>query len=195
MVWDSLKQSAPKVQASMNIICNLHVVMENTMPALSIERVVENDFDTFFSLICALADFEKLERPDASAEDRLRRDAFQQPARYEAYLLRNPNREAIGYIILFFTYSSFLAQPTLYLEDLFVLPDYRRQGAGTQCMRFLAQRAIQENCGRIEWQVLHWNVNAIDFYNKLGAQHMNEWFPYRLNSEVFAQLAEGSYGE
>ena len=86
----------------------------------------------------------------------------------------------IGYAFIFETYSTFLALPTLYLEDLFVLPDYRRQGVGGALLKFLIGLAQERGCGRMEWTCLAWNTNAQAVYEKLGAQAMDEWLMYRL---------------
>jgi GNAT superfamily N-acetyltransferase len=97
--------------------------------------------------------------------------------------------QPVGYALYFFTYSSFLAQPTLYLEDIFVLPEHRGVGAGKAMMRRLFQEAVAKDCGRMEWQVLDWNEPSIRFYQRLGAQHQKEWLPYRLLRDRLDTLA------
>ncbi len=91
-----------------------------------------------------------------------------------------PVREAVAYAITFETYSSFLARPTLYLEDLFVLPAFRRQSVGSAMMSHLIAEARSSGCGRVEWVVLDWNTDAQQFYRRLGAAHLTEWQTYRL---------------
>lgn len=88
--------------------------------------------------------------------------------------------EAVGYTFFFETYSTFLALPTLYLEDLFVLPAYRGQGVGAALFRAMATEACSRGCGRMEWTVLDWNQLAIDFYERFGAKRSSDWLPYRL---------------
>ncbi len=133
------------------------------------------------SLIVALADFEKLPPPDDSAQARLIADGFGARPRYEAFLAFPEGMASpIGYAFIFETYSTFLALPTLYLEDLFVLPDYRRQGVGGALLKFLIGLAQERGCGRMEWTCLAWNTNAQAVYEKLGAQAMDEWLMYRL---------------
>ncbi|HVA25937.1 MAG TPA: GNAT family N-acetyltransferase [Chloroflexota bacterium] len=102
----------------------------------------------------------------------------------------------MDYVIHFFTYSTFLARPTLYLEDIFVLPEERQHGAGVALMRHLARTALDAGCGRMEWQVLDWNELALGFYQRLGAKHLKEWLPYRLTRDDMARLAnqEGKRG-
>jgi len=134
---------------------------------------------TFLTLIDALADYEKLKRPTSAAKKRLLADAFGKQKRFDAYLIF-VNDIPAGYAIIFETYSSFLAKPTLYLEDIFILPEYRRLGIGKKFFDVLLKEARKRKCGRIEWTVLDWNTPAINFYNKLGAQQMKEWLLYRV---------------
>jgi GNAT superfamily N-acetyltransferase len=157
---------------------------------VAITKISRQNFSEFIALICELADFEHLEGPDAEARERLHNDAFCEHPRYEAFLVRNDADLAVGYIIIFETYSSFLAKPTLYLEDLYIQPQYRGSSIGTQCMHFLIAEARKRACGRIEWQVLDWNTSAIKFYNKLGAVHMKEWLPYRITEDKFDTLTQ-----
>jgi GNAT superfamily N-acetyltransferase len=150
------------------------------------------DADTWLALVDALADYEKLDRPTPDARARLLNDAFGPgPHRIQVYMAQVDGRD-VAYAITCETYSSFLALPTLYLEDLFVLPDARRHGVGRAMFRYLAGEAVRRGCGRMEWVVLDWNQLAIDFYDKLGARRMTEWYTYRLTS---AQLREISGAE
>ena len=148
------------------------------------------DADTWLGLIDGLADYEQLERPSAEARERLRRDAFGPQPRIQTYIAEI-NGLAVAYAIAFETYSSFLALPTLYLEDLFVLPQYRRAGVGRAFFQFLAHEAERRGCGRMEWAVLEWNRPAIEFYERMGARRLNEWQVYRLTAEQLAALAQG----
>lgn len=157
---------------------------------ITIQRATTADAPALFSLIDALADYEKLPRPTEEARERLYHDAFvRTPARFDAYLLWE-GEKAIGYGIVLETYSSFLARPTLYLEDLFVLPQARKQGAGSAFFRFLATEALRRECGRMEWVCLDWNQLAIDFYEKRGAEYLSEWRTYRLTEEKLRNIAE-----
>ena len=148
-----------------------------------IEKISEKNFNEFIYLLKALANYEKLDPPDEQAQIRLRRDGLSQNPKYEAYL-GYVNGKPIGYIIYFFTYSSFLALPTLYLEDIFVLKEYRRKGFGQKLFEFCVKQAQLEGCGRMDWCVLTWNEPAIKFYEKIGASRL-DWYFYRLTKEEF----------
>lgn len=154
-----------------------------------VRRAAPEDADALLELVDALADYEKLARPTPEARERLLRDGFGPAPRFQAYLAELEG-QPVGYAITFETYSSFLALPTLYLEDLFVLPEARRHGVGGALFRHLAAEAVRRGCGRMEWVVLDWNQLAIDFYDKLGARHMNEWYMYRLTAEQLQEIAE-----
>jgi GNAT superfamily N-acetyltransferase len=160
--------------------------------AVTVRPATRADGDTWLALVDALADYEKLARPTPEARQRLLHDAFgPAPNRIQVYVGEVDGR-AVAYAITCETYSSFLALPTLYLEDLFVLPDARRHGVGRAMIRYLAGEALRRGCGRMEWVVLDWNRLAIDFYEKkLGARRMKEWYTYRLTDEQLREIANG----
>lgn len=137
-------------------------------------------FDDFISLVCALADYEKLDRPSHDAIERLRADAFSETPRYWAFLAVNDADEAVGYAICLETYSSFLAKPTMYLEDIFVRDDARMLGAGSALFATVIELGRSRGCGRVDWQVLDWNALARDFYRSRGADELSEWLLYRI---------------
>jgi GNAT superfamily N-acetyltransferase len=147
-----------------------------------------DDVADLLGLIEALADFEHLPRPSDDARERLAADAVATPPRFRALLARADGK-SVGYAIFFETYSTFLARPTLYLEDIFVLEAARQMGVGRALMRAIAREAMARNCGRIEWEVLDWNANAQRFYEGLGAKRMAKWWPYRVEAEDIAGLA------
>ena len=152
-----------------------------------IRSVSRKDGKTFLSLIDALADFEKLKRPTSTARKRLLNDLLGKRKRFDA-VLAVVKKKAVGYAIFFETYSSFRALPTFYLEDIFILPDYRSKGIGKKLFRYCLQQAKRRGCGRMEWVVLDWNVNAIRFYDRIGAQRLREWLPYRIDRENFNRI-------
>lgn len=131
------------------------------------------------ALVDALADYEKLARPTRAARRRLLRDGCGPRRRFDAFLAYS-GEKPVGYAIIFETYSSFLALPTLYLEDIFILPEYRRLGIGLRLFRRCVAEARRRGCGRMEWEVLDWNKNAIRFYEKLGARQLKTWLGFRL---------------
>lgn len=147
---------------------------------MTIVPLMPERFDDFARLIEALADYEHLARPDAAAMARLRADAFAAPPRFEAALALDEAKRPIAYAIWFETYSSFLAKPTMFLEDLFVLESARGSGAGGRLFEFVRTLGEQRGCGRMDWNVLDWNTSARDFYHRRNAQWMKEWLLYRL---------------
>ena len=144
-----------------------------------VRRAIASDAHALLTLVDALADYEKLARPSPEARDRLIRDMFGPQRRIDG-LLAFMDGYPVGYAIVLETYSSFLALPTLYLEDLFVLPEYRGRKAGLALFEEVKTEAQKRGCGRVEWTVLDWNQLAIDFYKRLGAQHMKEWQLFRI---------------
>ena len=159
------------------------------MTPITVRRAARLDAPRLLSLIDALADYERLERPDAEARARLVADGFERdPPRFEAYLAEQEDA-TVGYAIVFETYSSFLARPTLYIEDLFVLPEARCHGVGSALFRRLAEEALTRDCGRMEWVVLDWNELAQDFYRRRGGKHLLDWQYHRLTRDDLLRLA------
>lgn len=158
-----------------------------TMSRIVIRRAVKRDASAFLTLVNALADYEKLKRPTPAARKRLILDGFGKKRRFDA-LLAFADQKPVGYAIIFETYSSFLALPTLYLEDLFILPEYRKQKIGWQLFRTCVQEAKSRGCGRMEWVVLDWNTLAINFYDQLGAKRLKAWLPYRLSRNEYNRV-------
>ena len=154
--------------------------------SVTIRRAERADFPALFQLITALADFEHLAPPDADAQARLLHDGWPEngvPPRFEVLLAEVTDEgttQAVGYAIAFDTYSSFLARPTLYLEDLFILPSHRRRKIGKALLDTLVAEATRRGCGRVEWVVLDWNTEAQRFYQRFGAKHLTEWHTYRV---------------
>ena len=143
------------------------------------------------ALIEALARYEKLAPPDAAARARFARDLVAQPPRFDAYLAELDG-VAAGYAIVFETYSTFLALPTLYLEDIFVLPEHRGRKVGEALFRALVAEAHRRGCGRMEWAVLDWNQLGLRFYEKFRATRLKEWHLYRLTREDMERVLRGS---
>ncbi|MBB4757623.1 GNAT family N-acetyltransferase [Xanthomonas arboricola] len=160
-------------------------------PTLQIRAATPNDAQLLHELITALAVYER--EPDAvkaSPED-LRASLFGDGATAHA-LICEQDGQALGFAVYFFNYSTWLGRNGLYLEDLFVRPQARGQGAGLALLRHLARLAVQRGCGRFEWSVLDWNQPAIDFYHAAGARPMDGWTVYRLDGERLAAFAAGT---
>jgi len=155
---------------------------------ISIRPATPNDVPTVASLIRALSQYEKLEHEVAMTEDKLRVSMFG-PRPYAEALLAEEDGKPVGFALFFHNYSTFLAQPGLYLEDLYVLESHRGKGIGKALLVHLAKIAVERNCGRMEWAVLDWNVDAIGFYEKLGAKPNSEWTVYRLTGDSLNGLA------
>lgn len=143
------------------------------------ERVVHTNFNDFMSLVKKLAEYEKQNPPDSHAEYRLRTDALSEHPKFEAYLVKE-HENIVGYIIYYMTYSSYLALPTLYIEDVFVLEDWRRKGIGRKMFEFCVHQAKKRGWGRVEWCVYNWNTPAIKFYEKIKATRIEKTY-YRLD--------------
>jgi GNAT superfamily N-acetyltransferase len=155
--------------------------------AIQIVRAMPEDGNALLSLIDALADFEKLQKPTGEARTRLIDHGFGEKPKFETWLAK-VDGQAVAYAIAFETYSSFLALPTLYLEDIFVLPQFRKRKIGLTLFKHLVAEADRRGCGRMEWAVLGWNINAIDFYERLGARWLSDWKVYRLTREDFERI-------
>jgi GNAT superfamily N-acetyltransferase len=155
---------------------------------LRIEQATEEDVNLIREFIQALAEYEKLSHHFEATEDRLRNALFG-PDPKAFVLLAYDTDVPVGFAVYFYTFSTFTGLPGLYLEDLFVKPSTRGRGVGRALLRHLARIALQQNCWRIEWAVLHWNESAIRFYQKLGAVPMSEWSVYRLHGEHLTALA------
>lgn len=147
---------------------------------MTIRPYEKRDAKALVALVRALAKYEKLKPIGPTAARRLVRDV----GRRIRVLMAEEGGQAVGYAIYLFTYSSFLARPTLYLEDIFVLPEHRRGGIGARFFAELRKEARREKCGRMEWVVLDWNAPAHRFYRKLGAKPLDDWITYRLTLET-----------
>jgi len=155
---------------------------------VTIRRGARSDAKGLIRLLISLAEFEKLQPPTPSAQRRIIKDIFDR--RRVKLLLAFRSGEPIGYALYFFTYSSFLAKPTLYLEDIFVLERFRGLGVGKSLFLRCVKEAAQKGCGRMEWSVLNWNSKAIRFYKNLGAKRLDEWSVFRLDEETIGSLAK-----
>ena len=146
-----------------------------------IRTATRADSRPLVDLIIGLAKFERLEPPDVEARSRLVKDIFKK--RLVRVFVASQRGKLVGYALYFFTYSSFLARPTLYLEDIFVKEQSRREGIGKALFLRCIKEAARQRCGRMEWQVLTWNRKAMSFYSKLGAKKIEDYRLFRLDEK------------
>ena len=157
--------------------------------ALTLRFAKPEDVSTIFSLIRALSEYEKLAHELVGSEADLRKGLFGSPS-YAEVLIAEVDGKAAGMALFFYNFSTFLMKPGIHLEDLFVLPDYRRQGVATALLQYLASHAISQGCGRLEWNVLDWNESAIAFYKRIGAILMDEWTGCRVTGDALLNLSK-----
>jgi GNAT superfamily N-acetyltransferase len=155
---------------------------------LTIRRGAARDVPVILSLIRGLAEYERMLDEVEATPALIRRHGFGARPYFETLICRR-GAEPVGFALYFFTFSTFLARPSLYLEDLFVVPDERGRGAGKLLLRELAKIAVGRGCGRMEWAVLDWNRPAIEFYERLGAGLRKEWILTRLTGDALTRLA------
>jgi len=159
------------------------------MPTLHIEPAAPADVPVILQLIRELAEFERLLNEVTATEEQLHEGLFGPKPRAEVIMGRlQPGGEVAGFALYFHNFSTFLAKPGIYLEDLYVRQKFRGQGYGEALLRHLAGLALARNCGRLEWSVLDWNQRAIDFYKSLGAVPMSEWTIYRVTGPALERL-------
>ena len=146
------------------------------------------DCDTVLGFIRALASYEKLLEEVVADEQALAKTLFGNH-RFAEVLIAEKDESAVGFALFFHNYSTFLAKPGIYLEDLFVLPDARKHGVGRALITEVAKIAVERNCGRLEWSVLDWNEAAIGFYRRLGAISLDGWSTNRMTGDALRALA------
>ena len=156
--------------------------------AVTFRFAVEQDTPLILEFIKELADYEHLLDQVAADEDTLADQLFQKKNAEVLFALEN-GRE-VGFALFFHNFSTFLGRSGLYLEDLFVRPEYRGKGYGRAILQKLAAIAVERGCGRLEWWCLDWNKPSIDFYLSLGAEPMSGWTVYRLTGDTLKNLAE-----
>lgn len=156
---------------------------------LQIRSATEADCGLILSLIRKLAVYERLLDAVSATEEAVRQTLFG-PQRFAEVLIAEWGGEPAGFALFFHNYSTFLAKPGVYLEDLYVEEHLRGKGIGKALLKRLAALAVERGCGRLEWAVLDWNEPSIGFYKSLGAAPQSEWTTFRLTGESLARLAE-----
>lgn len=161
---------------------------ERGSSSFRIEQARERDVPVILRLILELAEYEKLADQVSVTEAGLRASLFGERPAAEV-VLGYAGAEAAGFAVFFQNFSTFLGRPGLYLEDLYVMPPWRRQGLGRRLLAYLARLAVERGCGRMEWSVLDWNEPALRLYRKLGARPLDEWTVYRLTGAALLELS------
>ncbi|MBE9064755.1 GNAT family N-acetyltransferase [cf. Phormidesmis sp. LEGE 11477] len=159
------------------------------MAAYKIRSATPADVLAIFELITALSEYEKLAHEMVGTPEDLHQGLFAKKPVAEA-IVAEVDGKTVGFALFFYNFSTFLMKPGIYLEDLFVSPDYRRQGIATGLLNYLANHAVEQGCGRLEWSVLDWNEDAITFYKKIGALLMDEWTGCRVTGKALVNLAK-----
>ena len=154
----------------------------------TIRKAVPKDISTIFDLIKKLAVYEKLENDVVTSEVELHENIFNK--NFAQVLIAEENEKPVGFALYLYNFSTFVGKPGIYLEDLFVEPEYRGKGYGKSLLIELAKIAKAENCGRLELSVLDWNTPSIEFYKSLGAKPMDEWTVFRLDKKGIDDLAQ-----
>lgn len=156
---------------------------------MPLRPATESDFDTIVELIHGLAEYER--EPESVVFDPavLRRNLFGPRPYAEVILAETAAGESAGFALFFHNFSTWEGRPGIWLEDLFVRPELRRNGYGRELLAAVARIAVERDCPRFEWSVLDWNEPAIAFYRSLGARPMDEWTTYRLEGPALAALA------
>jgi GNAT superfamily N-acetyltransferase len=160
-------------------------------PALAEFRIrpaVESDVALILQFIKGLGEYEKLSHQVVATEEKLRKTLFQQ--KMAEVIIGEYEGIPVGFALFFHNYSTFLGQAGIYLEDLFINPDMRGKGFGKSMLKYLANLAVERDCGRLEWACLDWNEPSICFYKGLGAEALDDWTVYRVAGETLKELAK-----
>jgi GNAT superfamily N-acetyltransferase len=161
---------------------------ETKIDGFLIRKAERKDVPLVLNFIRKLAAYEKLTHEVTATEKRLEKHLFGKERAAEV-VIGEYRGIPVGFALYFFNFSTFLAKPGIYLEDLFVLEEYRRMGFGKVLLSYLATLAVERDCGRLEWAVLDWNEPSIDFYKSLGARLMDEWIITRITGAPLVELA------
>ena len=156
---------------------------------MQIRNAVPGDVPQILAFIKHLADYEKLSHEVVATEQQLEETLFGDKAYAEVLIAETDDKQPAGFALFFYSYSTFLAKPGIYLEDLYVLSEFRNMGIGKALLKKLAGICVERGCGRLEWAVLDWNTPAIEFYHSQGAELMKEWITNRVTGDALVRLA------
>ncbi|MDF1766558.1 MAG: GNAT family N-acetyltransferase [Gammaproteobacteria bacterium] len=169
------------------------MLLETPIDGFTLRAATLADVGAILGFITELAVYEKLEHEVVATEAILTETLFG-PTPYAQVMMAELEGVAVGYALFFHNFSTFTGRPGIYLEDLYVQPDYRGRGFGKLLLAYLARKAVDMNCTRVEWSVLDWNQPAIDFYRSIGAQPMDGWTVQRLDGDRLAKFAKEFVG-
>lgn len=158
--------------------------------AVTIRSAIQADVPQILAFIRALAAYERAPDAVSATEAGLLRDGFG-PNPFYYCLIADYNGQPAGFALYFFNYSTWMGRPGIYLEDLFVQPEFRGLGIGKALLKQVAAIAVEKECLRLQWEVLDWNTPAIDFYRAMGAEFLDEWRNVRVSGDALLQLASG----
>lgn len=156
---------------------------------MTIRPATPDDVPLITSMVRELAEYEKLADQAVATEADFARELFGPSPKAHALIVEHEGQPA-GFALYFYNFSTFLGRPGIYIEDVFVRSEFRRNGYGRKIFKYLANKALAEGCGRMEWWVLDWNAPAIEFYRGLGAVAMDEWTVQRLTGDALKTFAE-----
>ncbi|MBE4964656.1 GNAT family N-acetyltransferase [Enterobacter cloacae complex sp. P24RS] len=156
--------------------------------SITIRQARPENAAAIYDMIYELAVYEKAPEEVVTTPDEIRKTLFGADSKTEALIAEYAGR-VVGYAVFFTSYSTWLGRNGIYMEDLYVSPEYRNKGAGKALLKKIAQCAVERNCGRLEWSVLDWNQSAIDFYLSIGALPQSEWVRYRLDGDALRAFA------
>jgi len=155
---------------------------------LTLRFAEEYDVPVILEFIKELADYEKLSHEVVATEEKLKKSLFGENS-FAEVIIAEYLTKPVGFCLFFHNYSTFLGRPGIYIEDIYIKLEHRGLGFGKSILAYLAKLAVERDCGRIEWSVLDWNINALNFYNDLGAEPMNEWTVFRISGDTISQLS------
>lgn len=161
-----------------------------TQPAFTLREATRDDVALIRAFVEELADYERLRHAVEATDERLAATLFGERPAAEVVIAEVGDAPA-GFALFFPNYSTFRAQTGIYLEDLYVRPEFRGHGIGYGLLCHLARLAVERGCGRLDWEVLDWNEPAIDFYRRIGARSLDDWLHFRLDGDALVAMAGG----
>lgn len=162
--------------------------IDSKLDAFKIRYAKEEDVSLILEFIKELADYEKMLDEVDATEEILKKSLFEE--KHGEVVIGEYDNKPVAFALFFHNFSTFVGRPGLYLEDLFVKPEYRGKGIGSIMLSFLAKIAVERKCERFEWWCLDWNEPSIEFYKKMGAQPMDQWTTFRVNEQALIDLAD-----